>query len=712
MAEFFDPHAECGEIADEMSGSNGESFALTIGAICLEDLGLSKHIRRLIEKGHDGDKYKSHSESDFAVIQAMIGEGHDKETIFSVLMNPGYGISKRCLEKGSEWVVGDIERAFAKFKGTSSGGHPYRIENGCILHDKFLRGEVVSVQLANFEARIVAEIIRDDGVERTRSFKLEGNRDTGEALPEVEIAASSFSAMNWILTNYGANAVVTPGSMNRDHLRTAIQFLSGQVPQQMCYGHLGWRMIDGAPRYLHSEGAIGEEGSVTDVNVSSVDCQLQDFNLPSPPAGEELDTAIRASLDMLKVAPCRITYPLLAAAYRAPLSEFLPIDHSVFVGGKTGAGKTELAAVVQAHYGAKFNGSNLPANWVSTANSLEKQAFVAKDAVLVVDDFCPTGSQNDIGRAHRDADRLLRAQGNRSGRGRMRPDSTLRPQYRPQGLIVCTGEDLPRGHSLQARMFVVEVGPADVNFVELTGLQKSANAGLLSASMAGYVQFIARNWKELEESIPARHKALREEANGYDHARTAHVVASLLVGFEMFIRYAVASKAVSENEGSMLVQKARVFLSRVGTAQSRLLGNEDPVERFLGLLRAALASGKAHIACAKTGDAPVEPNNPGHFGWSNRVGKHNEAESLPHGNLIGWIDGQNVYLEPESAYAIAQSFAHNQGESFPLQKTTLWKRLAEHGVLVTKDKKRQRNKVRKIIVGKRRNVLHIHKKHL
>jgi hypothetical protein len=107
----------------------------------------------------------------------------------------------------------------------------------------------------------------------------------------------------------------------------------------------------------------------------------------------------------------------------------VPVDLSLFLAGPTGAFKTELTAIAQAHYGSAFNGRHLPANWTSTENALEKQAFAAKDAIFVVDDFAPAGTSYDVVRSHRAADRLLRAAGNRSGRGRMRADTSLRPEY-------------------------------------------------------------------------------------------------------------------------------------------------------------------------------------------------------------------------------------------------------------------------------------------
>src|SRR5204862_335813 len=112
----------------------------------------------------------------------------------------------------------------------------------------------------------------------------------------------------------------------------------------------------------------------------------------------------------------RITVPLLAAVYRAVLGA---ADFALHLAGETGQGKTELAALAQQHYGAGLDARNLPGNWASTGNSLEGLAFAAKDGLVTVDDFVPAGTVADVARMHREADRLLRAQGNRSGRMRM-----------------------------------------------------------------------------------------------------------------------------------------------------------------------------------------------------------------------------------------------------------------------------------------------------
>jgi hypothetical protein len=196
--------------------------------------------------------------------------------------------------------------------------------------------------------------------------------------------------------------------------------------------------------------------------------------LPEPPDGEELVKAIRASLKFWELAPQIVTVPLHAATYRAALGD---TDFSEHLSGPTGEGKSELAALCQQHYGPELDARRLT-SWESTENAIEGQAFQAKDQLMVLDDFAPIGSSYDVQRWHKRADRVLRAKGNASGRQRMRPDTTLRPEKPPRALILSTGEDVPRGQSLRARMLVLELSPGDLDWHKLTQCQQDAAGGL------------------------------------------------------------------------------------------------------------------------------------------------------------------------------------------------------------------------------------------
>ena len=87
----------------------------------------------------------------------------------------------------------------------------------------------------------------------------------------------------------------------------------------------------------------------------------------------------------------------------------------------------------------------MPGAWTSTANQLERRAFILKDTLFVIDNYAPSGL--DAREVETKAARLLRAQGNLAGRARLRPDLTERPAFPPRGLILATGEQHPPGRA-------------------------------------------------------------------------------------------------------------------------------------------------------------------------------------------------------------------------------------------------------------------------
>ncbi len=168
---------------------------------------------------------------------------------------------------------------------------------------------------------------------------------------------------------------------------------------------------------------------------------------------------MRASLRCLSVAPDRISFPLLAAVYRAALGK---VDFSLFLAGQTGVFKTALAALCQQHFGAAMDARSLPTNFGSTGNALQWLAFYAKDALLVVDDFAPTGRNGDS-ELQNIAERLFRATGNQQGRSRLSGNGRLNAPKPTRALVLATGEAVPRGQSIRARLLILELQLGEVH---------------------------------------------------------------------------------------------------------------------------------------------------------------------------------------------------------------------------------------------------------
>lgn len=429
---------------------------------------------------------------------------------------------------------------------------------------------------------------------------------------------------------------------------------------------------------------------------------MKEYALPEPPTGEELRSAVRTSLLFLQLVPARIAYPGLAGAYRAPLAEILPIDFSMFLVGPSGTQKTELTAQMQDHYGAGFHGKNLPGNWSATANAMEKLAFIVKDAILTVDDFAPAGTATEIQALHGRAERILRGAGNRAGRQRMNPDGSMRPVYYPRGLVISSGEDVPKGYSLRSRMLILEISPGDVNLDVLTQVQRLAADGVLAQAMSGYLQWVASKFDDLRRDLPEHQLAYRTEARKELHGihdRTADIVASLTIGLSQFLAFAEEVGAITAEETKRYTDEGWSALLEAGKAQARHLRSEDVVNQFLRLLTAAINSGAAHLVNTRDNGKPESPES---WGW--RVFG---CGADPTGSRIGWIEGKNVYLDPDSAFAAAHRLAQGQGTSLPITPKTLWKRLAEKGHLASTEP--GRNTVRLMVAGKRYRVIHLDK---
>ncbi len=568
---------------------------------------------------------------------------------------------------------------------------PYQATPSGLVQWKSTREGRMCVPLTNFTARICSDVVVDDGAETQHVFEIEA--ELKRLTHKFTVPADHFSGMHWVLGQLGPEAVVQAGQGAKDHARAAIQLLSGDVPKRRVFTHTGWRKLENKWIYLHARGAIGPSGPIPGVEVR-LEGGLANYYLDFQ---DILPALVWESLKLLEVGPDRVTFPLYAAIFRAILGD---PDFSLYLSGPTGVGKTAIAALAQQHFGARMDDHHLPGNWSSADNAIEGQAFAAKDALLIIDDFAPSGTSADIARLHLKADRVMRAQGNASGRQRMRADTSLRPEKPPRGLILSTGEDTPRGQSLRARMLIINVSPGDLDWTKITECQGRAREGVFSQTLASFVSWLSTRYDEVSSGLEGEIHELRQELLDEGHKRTATIVANLVVGFRYFLDYAELLKAISGEEKSLLERRCLDALKETARTQPQLQSASEPTQRFLELVRAALGSGAAHIA-APDGNAPQPPEA---FGW--QFGGF--GVSSPKGKRIGWIDGEDLYLEPEASYQCAQRAAKDSGELLPIASKTLHKRLSERGLLLTRER-RDRLLIRKTLEGARREVLHLHR---
>jgi hypothetical protein len=570
----------------------------------------------------------------------------------------------------------------------------YSSRDGCLWLEKVNKTGTQKIQLTNFTATITREVALDDGDSVQREFEISASGQGWKR--RMLIPATEFNSVaQWATGKLGAGAIVYPKMA--EEARAAIQELSRDVKAETIYTHTGWAALPGGYAYLHGAGAISGSGLVADVQVR-LRGGLKRYSLPAPPTGDDLRAAVTASLRMLDTCPDHVTFPVFAALWRVPLGH---VGLTLGLTGKTGSGKTELGALGQRHYGKDFDAEHLPGSWSTTENALEAQAFITKDALFTIDDFAPTPSNEKA--MHAKAERVIRAQGNASGRDRLDSSANLQGTRPPRGLILSTGEDVPRGQSLRGRMVIIEVAHGDMRWDVLTACQRDAAAGLYASAMSAYLRWLAPQLEAVQKTMRSEIDALRDGkfAAFRAHPRTPTNFANLAYGLQQFLRFAVAEGALTESDTAALNERMAAALARLAGTQGANQSASDPTDQFLEHVRTALASGRAHLA-DQFGETPRDAEA---WGW--RQADESEDRWQPQGSRIGWLVKDDVYLDPGAAFTVVQAVGGGLGERLPLTPRTLAQRLEQRGLLASTERgSRDTPTVRKKLAGVTRAVLH------
>lgn len=545
------------------------------------------------------------------------------------------------------------------------------------------------VFLANFEARITKETRYEDERSTITILEIQAKQNNKEFLP-IEVNAEKFASMGWVLPQLGTSAVITPGQSNKEELRAAIQIHSKPVIETI-HTHTGYAIKKGKKIFLHAEGAITKEGQTTKDRVL-LPSELRNFILKTDDKEKE---HIVDTLAFSNIAPPEIYWPLLAATI-APLHG--PVDFAIHLTGRTGTYKSELTSLFQSHYGEKMDSRNLPGSWSSTANALEAQTFKAKNCVFILDDYCPCGTTWQVKALAQRADQILRGQGNQAGRARLTDMSNLQTTMYPRGCIMSTGEDIPEGHSIRARLLIMEIEPEMVDTAILTDAQNMRAS--YPYVIGNYIRHILKTEEQAFDEIKRETKRIREQLVDIGHTRTPTTIGRLIASINHFLNYAAQTTAISQTLKTTFQKTAKEAMIVVGKQQTRYLEEADPTKAFCEAIRVIVGGHIAHLR-TRDGGIPLGAEN---LGWTKEESTGDIPTFKSHGQLLGWIDwdADELYIDPAINYPMIRKHA---GGQITISKITLIKRLKDAGLLSRIDSNRQRNTVRVVCEGQAKQVL-------
>lgn len=539
---------------------------------------------------------------------------------------------------------------------------PFKIMDGCLYREVQSRNGSYDQKLCNFLPYIISDVTVDDGAEEVKRLRLGGLRQNGSCLPEIDVTGNELGSFNWLIEKWGADCILEIGSTVKDSVRYAIQQTAHDADRCTVYQVTGWKKIAGRWMYLMP----GRD---------SPKVQLPD-KLSRYEGAEEIDPEALPVLSYLlehPPAPKEVIWPLLAFTFLTPLNHFLHAANCepkfVFLlQGRTGARKSSLAALFLSFFGC-FTASDLPLSFRDTANSIIHNAFTLKDVLTCIDDFHPCGRQEEQ-KLTATAQSIIRAYGDRVGRGRLRPDSSAMAVRPPQGNAIITAEFPPEvGESGSARCFAVELEQDTINLNELSFFQEKAARGILRGCMLGYTQWLRGKFLADEERekrfVSVLHSTFENYRNEFlrtrirCHGRLPEIVAWLRIGMTILLLYLEEREQLSQERSEELLEEFVSLLYDMARSQARSNDRDKPALIFVRKLLSLIESGQAVL-----------------------VKKDAKTTFLPK-DCIGYEDEAYYYLFNDQAHRAVRKLCEDQGEVFTIHSRSLPKALAEEGLIDT-----------------------------
>ena len=541
---------------------------------------------------------------------------------------------------------------------------PYKVVDGNLCMEVTEKHSKYDKKLANFTPYIKSELTVDDGATETKVLRLAGQHANGETLPEIEVSGKDFPSFNWLFEKWGAKCILEVGKNVKEHVRYSIQSTSESAEQQFIYQQTGWKKIGNTWHYLlpgNSKFNVSLKGKLESY------CGEQHFSK------SDLETVY--SMMKTPPAPKEVILILLAFTFLTPLIEFLRQAQCMpkfvlNIIGSTGTRKSTMAALFLCFFGI-FNAGNLPMSFRDTSNSIIQNAFALKDVLTCIDDFHPCG-KDDERKLTSTMQALVRAYGDRTGRGRLRKDSSAMESRPPLGNAIITSEFPPDiGESGTARYFLLELKDGDVNLDTLSLFQQYAEQGVLRRAMFAYTEWIKKKFLQAEKTEKGFVKMLKESFAAYRsdfiqtgiscHGRVPEMAAELRIGMKMFLWFLEDNKIITETDAQNADSEFKEILCRLAQRQSENIKSDKPSVVFVKKLYSLIESGAVMVTHKELslGEDPYPRS------------------------FIGFEDEHYLYLNKDIAYRHVKVLCNEQGENFSLTSKALLKTLAEDGLIKT-----------------------------
>ena len=563
------------------------------------------------------------------------------------------------------------------------------------------RNDISDKKIANFKAKIVSQktLIKHNGI-REINITVIGKHANGSTPPEITIPIVEYDKLEWHRRYWGHNYEIYQGKKN--DLKESVKYYSKKIKNEFIHEYMGFISLDKEKKkknyiFLAGNMVIGNQ-TCDDTIKSQLPTALISYGLSKPPTrGKVIKHSIRKSLDLLSSSPTNtvIGVFLIGMIARSILSIVERPNFSGFIVGSTGALKSSIAGVAQAHFGKDFSTDNLPAHWASTGYANEELLHIAKHVLLVIDDFKYRNSYSSK-KLNDEIDHVVRCTANGASRLKQPDIDNKTSKSRPESQPLITGETVPIGvdQSLHYRIIYVDVNPGDLDKEVLNHLYDEAKKGTLTKTTALYIQHILDNKEKIEKRYYQTkldmHKRLSSETN-ITHSRVIKNFSSLIASFKEFLHFAADKGAITNQHAKHLFINGTTQLINLADRQMHITSNINFLNALNDALNKCFENNQYHLLDYHTENILTGDIN-------------NKS-----GEIAGWVNTKTneVYIDRSFDIQVLSEFLPPEYKNIvPTTDKAFWAFMRKNDFLISRDSGRKRNNRRLQINGISKTVYH------
>lgn len=265
----------------------------------------------------------------------------------------------------------------------------------------------------------------------------------GEELPNIIIPIEQIERGNWFVNALWSLKIKFELPPQKSIQINCIKELSRYMDEEIIYKYTGFTEIEGKKVLLHNGGAIGIDKAV---KVDLGDEVLNRYKLTNK--GFEIADTLKITLQCLEVAPTKITLPILALIFMAPLTSIFeevgtPVGFVTWILGPQQCKKTSMATAFSSHYG-NFNKNQAPMSFLDSTPTAKEKASKLKDVVIVCDDYFPSTNRQEAADMKKFTETIISLYADGMSGTRSKSNGEMRKTNRAKGQIIATRRNVSR----------------------------------------------------------------------------------------------------------------------------------------------------------------------------------------------------------------------------------------------------------------------------